>query len=254
MCLDRGHAVKRIMRIHKYISQCGVCSRREAERKIEEGAVTVNGELAQIGQDIDETKDKVCIDGEVLRGVVEEKVVLAMNKPKGYISSNGDPFEARTVFDLLGEPYSKMKLFCCGRLDLNSTGLIILTNDGDFANKITHPSTGIIKRYRVALNRSLDPAIIPILLRGVVSEGEKLRALKIIPDTSSNGEASKRAEVWLSQGRKREIRRMFEVMGHFVKELKRFQIGSYEMKNIPEGTFRVLKEADIEKLLHNPQK
>ena len=156
------------MRIQKYISQCGICSRREAERKILEGDVLVNGALAEIGQDINPEKDKVVVDGVVARGVVEDKVVLAMNKPKGYICSNGDPFKAQTVFDLLPEPFSTMKLFCCGRLDKNSQGLLILTNDGDLANKITHPSSGVVKRYRVLLNRDIDTKIIPILLRGVM--------------------------------------------------------------------------------------
>lgn len=241
------------MRIQKYISQCGVCSRRAAEEKILEGAVTVNGEIAQIGQDVDPEKDKVAVDGVTLKGIVAEKVVLAMNKPKGYLCSNDDPFEAKKVFDLLPPPYDKMKLFCCGRLDKNSQGLLILTNDGELANKITHPSSGIIKRYRVTLNRPLDPAVIPILTRGVVSEGEKLRALKIIQHPSDTSERdTKKVEVWLSQGRKREIRRMFEVMGYFVKELKRFQIGAFVLRRIPEGSCKLLSRQDIEKILRNP--
>ena len=236
------------MRIQKYISQCGICSRREAERKILEGDVLVNGSLAEIGQDIDPDKDKVVVDGVVARGVVEEKVVLAMNKPKGYICSNGDPFKAQTVFDLLPEPFSSMKLFCCGRLDKNSQGLLILTNDGDLANKITHPSSGVVKRYRVLLNRDVDPKIIPILLRGVMCDGEKLRASKIIPDTSPHDDASRRVEVWLNQGRKREIRRMFESLGYYVKELKRFQIGGLVLKKIPEGAVKIWGKADIAKI------
>ena len=171
------------MRIQKYISQCGVCSRREAERKILEGDVYVNGSLAEIGQDVNPETDKVSVDGVMLRGIVEDKVVLAMNKPKGYICSNGDPFEAQTVFDLLPEPFSEMKLFCCGRLDKNSQGLLILTNDGDLANKITHPSSGVVKKYHVLLNRDFDAKLIPVLLRGVSVDGEELRASKILPDS-----------------------------------------------------------------------
>ncbi len=236
------------MRIQKYISQCGVCSRREAERKILEGAVSVNGEPAQIGQDIDEGKDKVSVDGVLLRGAQAEKVVLAMNKPKGCICSNADPFEAKTVFDLLPEPFASMKLFCCGRLDKNSQGLLILTNDGELANKITHPSSGVVKKYRVLLNRDVDKKIIPILLRGVTVEGERLKASKILPDPSGRPDSARRLEVWLSQGRKREIRRMFEAVGYFVKELKRFQIGGLVLKRIPEGAVKILGKADIEKI------
>lgn len=237
------------MRIQKYISQCGICSRREAERKIEEGLVFVNGEPAQIGQSVNPETDKVVVDGVKAQGVVEERVVLAMNKPKGYLCTNSDPFDGQTVFDLLPEPFSQMKLFCCGRLDKNSKGLLILTNDGDLANTITHPSNNVIKRYHVLLNRTLDTKIIPVLLRGVMYEGEKLKAERIIPDTSQAENADRRVEVWLNQGRKREIRRMFEVMGYFVKELKRFQIGAFTLKRIPEGGIKILKNSDISKLL-----
>lgn len=239
------------MRIQKYISQCGVCSRREAERKILEGDVEVNGVPAEIGQDVNPEADKVSVDGALVRGIVEDKVVLAMNKPKGYICSNGDPFKAQTVFDLLLEPFASMKLFCCGRLDKNSQGLLLLTNDGDLANKITHPSSGVVKRYHVLLNRDLDAKIIPVLLRGVLCDGEKLKASKIIPDSSNLSDSPRRVEVWLNQGRKREIRRMFEAMGYFVKELKRYQIGGLVLKRIPEGAVKILGKADIEKIFSN---
>ncbi len=236
------------MRIQKYISQCGVCSRREAERKILEGSVYVNGAPAEIGQDVVPGVDKVSVDGVSVREPSGGKVVLAMNKPKGCICSNGDPFNAPTVFDILPEPFSSMKLFCCGRLDKNSRGLLILTNDGDLANRITHPSGGVVKRYRVLLNRPLDSKVIPALLRGVVCDGEKLRALKVIPDPSGLPDSPMRAEVWLEQGRKREIRRMFEAVGYFVKDLKRFQIGGLVLKRIPEGSVKILGKADISKI------
>lgn len=234
------------MRIQKYISQCGVCSRREAEKKIEEGLVEVNGGLAQIGMDIDPEKDKVRVNGVLLKNSSSEKVVLAMNKPKACLCTNSDPFGGKTVFDMLPHPYSEMKLFCCGRLDKGSQGLLILTNDGELSNRITHPSGGIVKRYTVLLNRDVDDAAIKAVLRGVVSDGEKLKALKVIrlPDNPS-----RRLEVWLQQGRKREIRRMFECVGFFVKELKRFQIGAYQLKRISEGGVKKLSQSDIEKIL-----
>ena len=240
------------MRIQKYLSQSGVCSRRDAEERILEGRVVVNGELAQIGMDIDENADSVTVDGVRVSGPEKEKVVLALNKPKGYLCSNSDPFSAQTVFDLLPSPYDKMKLFCVGRLDKNSQGLLILTNDGDLSNKIIHPSSGIVKKYRVLLNRDLDEKVIPVLLRGVMSEGEKLKAAKILTDPQPDApNARRRIEVWLNQGRKREIRRMFETMGYFVKELKRFQIGGYVLRRIPEGSYKRMSQGDIEKLLRN---
>ena len=239
------------MRIQKYISQCGACSRREAERRILEGGVTVNGHPAQIGQDVDENADRVCLDGRVLKLPTNGTVTLAFNKPKGYFCTNSDPFDGgKTVFDLLPEPYAKIKLFCCGRLDKNSRGLLILTNDGELANRVTHPSYGIIKRYRVVLNRDFDVSAVQTLLRGVVCDGERLRAERVIPENKSGH--GRGVEVWLNQGRKREIRRMFEAIGYFVKELTRFQIGSFEMKRIPEGSFRLMNEREISKLQKNP--
>jgi len=238
------------MRIQKYISQCGICSRREAEKKIEYGLVEVNGQIATIGMSIDPEVDRVFVEGVKLKGVVEDKVVLAMNKPKGILCTNSDPFDGKTVFEILPSPYDEMKLFCCGRLDKNSTGLVILTNDGDMANKITHPSSGIIKRYRVLINRDVDDAVIKTLLRGVVSDGEKLKASKILrPAHEKTSFPLRRLEIWLNQGRKREIRRMFEVMGLFVKELKRFQVGGYEMKKIPQGGCIKLTKAEIARLM-----
>lgn len=238
------------MRIQKFISQCGVCSRRAAEQKIAEGVVSVNGKAAQIGQDIDENSDSVVFEGRKISLPVEDKVVLAFNKPKGYLCSNADPFHAQTVFDLLPMPYNKMKLFCCGRLDMNSQGLLILTNDGDLANRITHPSYGVMKKYTVLLNRPFDHKLIKTLEHGVVFEGEKLVATKIIPlGVEGEQNETKRLEVWLHQGKKREIRRMFECVGYFVKELKRFQIGGYVLKRIPEGQYKRLGQVDIKKLL-----
>lgn len=242
------------MRIQKYLSQCGVCSRREAEKRILEGRVSINGSPAQIGADVNPETDRVVVDGKAVKGVVEEKVALAMNKPKGYLCTNADQFGGKTVFELLREPYSSMKLFCVGRLDKNSEGLLILTNDGDLANYVIHPSSGVIKRYRVLLNRDFDKSLIPVLLDGVMHEGEKLRAARIspLPDKSAPLYA-RRLEVWLNQGRKREIRRMFEAVGYFVKELVRTQIGRYELRHIAEGSYKKLQPKDIEKLKSNPQ-
>ncbi|MBO7521487.1 MAG: rRNA pseudouridine synthase [Opitutales bacterium] len=242
------------MRIQKYLSQCGVCSRREAEKRILEGRVSLNGAPAQIGADVNPETDRVVVDGKALKGAVEDKVVLAMNKPKGYLCTNEDQFGGKTVFELLREPYSQMKLFCVGRLDKNSEGLLILTNDGDLANRIIHPSNGVIKRYRVLLNRDFDKSLIPVLLDGVMREGEKLRAERIstLPDKDIPL-YSRRLEVWLSQGRKREIRRMFEAVGYFVKELVRTQIGRYELRRIAEGSYKKLQQKDIDKLKSNPQ-
>ena len=243
------------MRIQKYLSQCGLCSRREAEKKILEGKVLVNGKPAEIGCSVEPENDRVVYEGKLVKGLVEDKVVLAMNKPTGYLCTNEDQFGGQTVFELLHSPHSEMKMFCVGRLDKNSEGLLILTNDGDLANRIIHPSSGIIKRYRVLLNRDFDETLVQRLLDGVVHDGEKLRAAKVILPSARNKmeKRERRLEIWLNQGRKREIRRMLEAVGFFVKELVRIQIGSFELKRMPIGSYRVLAQKEIDKLLSNPQ-
>lgn len=242
------------MRIQKYLSQCGLCSRREAEKKILEGLVSVNGETAEIGRVIDPEKDRVVFEGRPVKGPSAERVVIAMNKPAGYLCTNEDQFGGRTVFELLRAPYSGMKMFCVGRLDKNSEGLLIITNDGDLANRIIHPSNGIVKRYRVLLNRDFDETLVPRLLEGVCHDGEKLRAARVVLPSGRNVTMrERRLEIWLNQGRKREIRRMMEAVGFFVKELVRFQIGSFELRRIPVGDYRVLSQKDVDKLLSNPQ-
>lgn len=239
------------MRIQKFLSQAGVCSRRDAEKKILEGKVFVNGKLAEIGCDVDEN-DKITVDGRSVKGVVENKIVIAMNKPAGYLCTNEDQFGGKTVFELLREPYSEMKLFCVGRLDKNSEGLLILTNNGDLANKIIHPSSGIVKRYRVLLNRDFDASLVQRLLDGVVHEGERLKASRVIfAQRGGMDMPERRLEIWLNQGRKREIRRMLEAVGYFVKELVRTQIGAYELKRLAPGQYKLLAKKDIDKLLVN---
>ncbi len=235
------------------MSQAGVCSRREAEKKILEGRVSVNGKTAEIGCDVDPAVDRIVFDGNVVKGIIESKVVIAMNKPVGYLCTNEDQFGGKTVFELLREPYSSMKLFCVGRLDKNSEGLLILTNDGELANKIIHPSSGIVKRYRVLLNRDFDETLTKRLLDGVMHEGEKLRASKILFPKNSLDGRTQRLEIWLNQGRKREIRRMLEAVGYFVKELVRVQIGSLALTRLAPGAYKLLPQKDIDKLLVNPQ-
>ena len=236
------------IRLNKYIASSGLCSRRDADELIAQGKVSINGKkVTELGYLV-QPNDKVFVDKKLIRPVKHE--YYRFYKPAGYITTSDDEKGRKTIYDLLPETMFHLKPV--GRLDKDSTGLLILTNDGDLANKITHPSGGIIKRYRVLLNRDLDEKIIPALLRGVMCDGEKLRAEKIIPDPYLDVPlAKRRAEVWLSQGRKREIRRMFEVMGYYVKDLKRFQIGSYEMKRIPEGAVKTLSSADIKRLLQN---
>ncbi len=236
------------VRLHKFLADAGLCSRREAERWIIQGVVEVNGVVAKIGHKVDPSKDKISVRGAPIKKRRTGPVTLLMNKPKGFICSNEDPHHESTVFDLLPPKFEKERLFCAGRLDKDSEGLLILTNDGTLAQRLTHPKNRIIKRYRVWLNKPAENATIAALCRGIQVEGERLKADKIIP-MGKGANPGKQYEVHLSHGRKREIRRMFEALGHRVRRLHRFQIGSFVLRGLGPGKIRVLVEKESKLLL-----
>lgn len=236
-------------RIQKIIAQAGICSRREAERLILEGKVRVNGKVAQLG-DKALPNAAIFVNNKPILHKAERTVTLLMNKPKGYLCTNSDPFAEKTVFQLLQPEFQKMRLFCAGRLDKDSEGLLVLTNDGALANRISHPSTQITKRYRVVLHRDFDKADISKLLEGIEYEGDFLKAEKVLPAPDVNAGAARRLEVHLHHGKKREIRRLFEAHHYFVKKLVRIQIGGLVLKNIPKGGIKILGQKDIERLFY----
>lgn len=240
-----------LVRIQKVIADSGLCSRRQAETYIEEGFVNVNGKLASLGQKVS-PQDNITVRGTPLRKrpLKQESIVIIINKPKGYVCSHRDPYNSNTIYDLLPKELNAMKLICTGRLDKDSEGLVVLTSDGDLANKIMHPSSGIVKKYRVELDRPLDDEIIPKLIKGILDDGERLFANKIIPATmGANREC--RAEVHLEQGRKREIKRLFARFGYHVERLFRFQVGRLVLKRLTVGGHRKLKKQEIDLLLKN---
>jgi len=234
-------------RIQKLIANSGLCSRREAERLIEDGKVRVNGKIAQLGDKA--TPDAaIFVKNKPIRQHTEAPITVLMNKPKGVLCTNADPHAERTVFDLLPSELQRQRLFCAGRLDKDSEGLLILTNDGDLAHRLTHPSTEIVKRYRVVLHRDFNKEDIPRLLNGVDHEGDFLKAEKVIPAPAVGEGHQRRLEVHLHHGKKREVRRLFEANRYFVKKLVRVQIGGIILKNIPKGGIKILGKKDIERL------
>ncbi|MGE9295856.1 MAG: pseudouridine synthase [Puniceicoccales bacterium] len=233
------------IRVQKYLSEQGVCSRRKGETLIEEGMVTINGKTATLGDRVVPGKDVVKVEGQRVKAKATKLWVLMMNKPKGLICSHGDPHHSKTIYDNLPPELAREKLICCGRLDKESEGMLILTNDGDLAQRITHPSGGLVKIYRVKLSRNFDQSLIPKLLKGIKREGDFLRAKRIIPATMGP-EKERRLEVHLEQGRKREIRRLFEAFGYFVDKLERVQMGGLEMKRIPRGAVRELTNRELD--------
>ncbi|MEC8330610.1 MAG: pseudouridine synthase [Verrucomicrobiota bacterium] len=236
-----------LQRIQKLIANSGYCSRRQAERLISDGCVRVNGKVSELG-------DKACVNTDIfvnnkpISVKKEQAITLVMNKPKGYLCTNSDPFANRTVFELLPANLKLQKMFCAGRLDRDSEGLLIITNNGELAHRISHPSTCVTKRYRVVLHRDFDKSDIQKILKGVDYGGDFLKAEKVIPAPTLRDGSARRLEVHLHHGKKREIRRLFEANGYFVKKLVRVQIGGIILKNIPKGGIKILSKKEIDLL------
>ena len=234
-------------RIQKLIAKSGYCSRREAERLISDGCVRVNGKVSELGEKACPSAD-IFVNNKPIRVKKERVVTLVMNKPKGYLCTNSDPFADRTVFDLLPADLQRHRMFCAGRLDKDSEGLLVITNNGELAHRVSHPSTCITKRYRVVLNRDFDKSDIQKLLKGVDYEGDFLKAEKVIPVPTLGEGSARRLEVHLHHGKKREIRRLFEANRYYVKKLVRVQIGGIILKNIPKGGIKILGKKEIDLL------
>jgi 23S rRNA pseudouridine2605 synthase len=239
-------------RIQKFLSVQGVCSRRSGEKAILERRVSVNGQPATIGQLVDPQQDTVAFDGETIRPRAHQKLILlALHKPRGYVCTHCDPHcpAAGTIYSLLPD-YDDVKLVCCGRLDKDSEGLVLLTNDGALAAKLLHPSSGVAKHYRVEIHTPLEESHRKALLDGVESEGDTLRAARVECETGGR----RRLHIVLHEGRKRHIRRMLECFGYRIGRLIRFRIGHFELGKTPIGRYQRLDESHLKKLLVRDQK
>jgi 23S rRNA pseudouridine2605 synthase len=238
---------KEAERLQKIIANAGLCSRREAERLIEDGAVRHNGKIAQLG-DKGLPTDAIFVNKKPLPTEAARPVTLILNKPKGFLCTNTDPHGGQTVFELLPADLQRQRMFCAGRLDKDSEGLLVITNDGDLAHRLTHPSNQIVKRYRVVLHRDFNKADIPKLLNGVEDDGDFLKAEKVIPAPDMGEGHARRLEVHLHHGKKREVRRLFEANRYFVKKLVRVQIGQMVLKGMAKGGIKILGKKDIQRL------
>jgi 23S rRNA pseudouridine2605 synthase len=237
--------VEKPVRVQKAIAERGIASRREAEKWIEEGRVSVNEVIVSLGDKCLPSQDQIAVDGNPLPREEPEKVVLAMNKPKGVVCTNEDPHAKRTVFDLLHPDFAALRLFCVGRLDKDSEGLLLLTNDGGLKQQLTHPSYNVVKKYAVEIDKPLREADIRKLIRGIEWEGERLSIEKVFPTGSRQKKNWKELEVTMHHGKKREIRRLFYAFGYEVKRLQRYQIGQLRLKGIPKGQFKPLGKREI---------
>lgn len=239
------------VRVQKVIAERGMASRREAEGWIEEGRVCVNGEIVSLGARCDPDQDKITVDGNTIARISPHKIVIAMNKPKGFLCSNDDPHATKTVFDLLPEELKRIRLFCVGRLDKDSEGLLLLTNDGSIQQKLAHPSYNVLKKYHVDIDKPLQEADVPKLVRGIKWEGEQLRVERVFPRPGKPADAWKQLEIVMHHGKKREIRRLLYAFGYNVKKLRRVQIGNLRLSGLPRGHIKTLGKREIRQLFES---
>ncbi len=227
-------------RLQKYIAGCGICSRRKAELLIEAGQVMVNGQKATLGMSVTET-DKVTINGKPITVLDHPHETYLVYKPRGYTSTVSDRFAEQLVTDLIP---TKARIFPVGRLDKDSEGLIILTNDGELANKMTHPSYQIEKIYHVVLDQEFNPSDLRFLEEGINDDGEFLTADKI-----EQTEYPNELRITLHHGKKRHIRRMLSSLDYRVTRLIRTEIGTLKLATLRGGPYLALTDTMIDQLL-----
>lgn len=233
-----------LTRLQKFLADAGVASRRASEQIIQAGRVSVNGEkVTVLGSKVDPRHDRVTVDGSLVKS--KRKLYVALNKPRGYICSRQDPLERRSVCQLLPKEWNT--LYTVGRLDFNSEGLVFLTNDGQFALHLTHPRYGVLKKYLATVKGRVTPDVLAHLTKGVWHDGEKLRADRVRLLEANNSRSL--VELDLSEGKNREVRRLFETQGLTVERLQRIQIGPIKLGELPCGKWRTLTETEITSLL-----
>ena len=232
------------MRINKYIALSGICSRRGAEELILNNKVKVNGKvMSNLAFDVSEN-DVVSVNGKEIIPV-QKFTYLAMHKPKGCVCTNKDEHDRKTVFDLLPPVYKRTKLFCVGRLDYNTEGLLILTNDGELCETITHPSSEVYKRYIARIEGEVTNSDLNALRTGVNIDGKKT-APSIVNKIDYDKKTNKtRVEVLIYEGRNRQVRKMFESINKNVDFLVRKSIGEINLGGLNRGEVRALTNAEI---------
>ncbi len=230
------------VRLNKYIAACGYCSRRKADEYIEAGKVRVNGEIVSELGFMVSTKDKITIENKIIKP--ETLTYIRYYKPAGYITTMDDEKGRKTIYDILPEEVQNLKPV--GRLDKDSTGLLILTNDGDFINDLAHPSIKVPKVYRVTAQGKLNLNDLEIMAKGIEIEKDKIAYAdsRIIDFEGKNTVL----EMVLYQGLNRQIRKMLDYIGHPVISLKRLSMGPIDLQGLKKGQFKYLKPKQIQQV------
>jgi 23S rRNA pseudouridine2605 synthase len=233
-----------VIRLQKFLADAGVASRRVGEQIILGGRVAVNGQTVRLlGTKIDADHDQVAVDGKLVRA--KKLVYLALNKPVGCVCSRKDELDRPTIYELIPREWDTVQTV--GRLDYNSEGLIFLTNDGQFALRLTHPRYGVRKKYLATVEGEVTPPMLQLFKRGIVHDGEKLRALaaRMVSGTRDKSVV----ELEMGEGKNREVRRLFESQALTVKKLQRTQIGKIRLGELKPGKWRTLNAVEIKTLI-----
>ena len=232
------------MRLNKFLSNSGLASRRKCDEIIKEGKVYVNGKLVtELGTTINEKRDKVTVEGKIIT-LPSSFVYIKLNKPKGYACTAHDEKGRKTIYDLID---TDERLFSIGRLDYDTEGLILLTNDGDFANKVAHPKFSIDKEYRVTIEGEIKESELAVMRKGVVVDGQRMPSASVNFISYENGFT--KLSVIIDEGQNRQIRRMFEAIGKTIKLLKRVRIGQVRLGGLKRGDYKDLTEEELNSLV-----
>lgn len=232
------------VRLQKFLAESGVASRRKSEELIDQGKVKVNGRVAMIGDKIDPKKDTVTVSG---KKIVKTKTFtyIVLHKPRGFITTMSDEKDRKCVAELIKDVDGRV--YPVGRLDKDSEGMLLFTNDGAFANAMTHPTKHVPKTYRVTVRPSISEEQITALTQGVIIEDRKTAPAEVRVITKEEGRVV--LEIILYEGRNRQIRKMCEEVGLEVARLKRTQIGSIKLGMLKQGAWRHLTEDEVRKLM-----
>ena len=234
-------------RLQKYMAECGIASRRKCEELILEGKISVNGEIVQeLGTKIEPEVDKVTYCGKLIQNT-EKLVYILLNKPIGYVTTSNDQFNRDTVLDLIKV---KERVVPVGRLDMYTSGALILTNDGDFVYKVTHPKHEITKTYTVTVHGIIANEAVEKLRYGVEIEDYITKPAKVKILKTDEEKNISRLEITIHEGKNRQVRKMCEAIGSKVIALHRSKIGDIGVKDLRIGTWRYLKGYEIKKLLN----
>ncbi len=240
------------IRLQKYFTDCGVMSRRAAEEQIRLGKVRVNGSTASVGDTVEPGIDKVELDGKIIIPMTEENVCIMLNKPRGYVTTMSDERDRKNVSELVCD--LGIRVYPIGRLDMDSDGLLLLTNNGSLANKLTHPRHEIPKIYRVSVRGIPTTEQLKQLGSEMKIDGYKILPVKVelISRARTSDEASV-LQMTLYEGRNRQIRKMCEVAGLKIRRLTRVSIGKISLGSLPTGRWRRLTKKEIDYLMNDKE-